>query len=206
MSTRKDHLLSAAVAHLVEHGVADLSLRPMAAALGTSARMLLFHFGSKERLIQEVLGEVQRRLQASFLALADSDTGPPIKRFWLWATRSEHLPYLRLLYEVQIIAIQNPQAYGPYLEKAASEWLAIAEAALSTSLRSSTMATLCIAVFDGLFLELLITGDRARTTRALDRFIELARASAVSGRDARSGRERRPSGRARPRAGSRRAR
>jgi AcrR family transcriptional regulator len=205
MTARKDQLLSASADHLVEHGVADLSLRPMAAAIGTSARMLIFHFGSKEQLIQEVLGEIQRRLQASFLALVE--TGPPIKRFWLWATRPENLPSLRLLYEVQIIAIQNPGVYGRYLEQTATEWLAIAEGALSAALRSKAMATLCIAVFDGLFLELLSTGDRARTTRALDRFIELARASAESRGDARSGRgRRRQSGRAPRRAGNRRAR
>jgi len=205
MSARKGQLLSAAVDYFVEHGVADLSLRPMAAALGTSARLLIFHFESKEQLILEVLGEIQRRLQASFRGLAQTRT--PIKSYWLWATRPENLPYLRLLYEVQIIAIQNPRVYGRYLEKTATEWLDIAETALSATLRSKAMATLCIAVFDGLFLELLSTGDRARTTRALDRFVEIGRASAESGRGARTGRGRtRPSGRARRPAGSRRAR
>jgi AcrR family transcriptional regulator len=205
MSTRKGQLLSAAVDYFVAHGVADLSLRPMAATLGTSARLLIFHFGSKEQLIVEVLGEIQRRLQASFQGLVE--TRSPIKSYWLWATRAANLPYLRLLYEVQIIAIQNPRVYGRYLAQNATEWLVIAEAALSQSLRSRTMATLCIAVFDGLFLELLSTGDRARTTRALDRFVEIARASAGSGRGARTGRGRtRPSDRARRPADSRRAR
>ncbi|HTD59971.1 MAG TPA: TetR/AcrR family transcriptional regulator [Gemmatimonadaceae bacterium] len=205
MATRKAQLLSAAVDYFVAHGVADLSLRPMAATLGTSARLLIFHFGSKEHLILEVLGEIQRRLQASFQGLVE--TRSPIKSYWLWATRAENLPSLRLLYEVQIIAIQNPRVYGRYLEQHATDWLAIAEAAMSKSLRSRTMATLCIAVFDGLFLELLSTGDRARTTRALDRFVEIARASAGSGRAARTGRGRaRPSDRARRPAGSRRAR
>jgi len=205
MSVRKGQLLSAAVDYFIAHGVADLSLRPMAATLGTSARLLIFHFGSKEQLILEVLGEIQRRLQASFQRLVE--TRSPIKSYWLWATRPENLPSLRLLYEVQIIAIQNPRVYGRYLEQHATDWLAIAEAAMSKSLRSRTMATLCIAVFDGLFLELLSTGDRARTTRALDRFVAIARASAGSGRATRTGRGRPgPSDRARRLAGSRRAR
>src|SRR5262249_38081046 len=152
--------LSGAVDYFVKHGVADLSLRPMAAAMGTSARMLIFHFGSKERLIQAVLGEVNARLQASFSALPEG--GQPLKQFWLWATRPENLPYLRLMYEVQVIAIQNPKAYGHYLKKTSMDWLLIAETAMSASLRSPVMATLCIAVFDGLFLELLSTGNLAR--------------------------------------------
>lgn len=176
MPTRKAELLSASVDYLAEHGVADLSLRPMAAAIGTSARLLIFHFGSKERLVQEVMAEVQARLKASFVSMID--TSPhrvaPLKRFWHWATQPEHYPYVRLLYEVQIIAIQNPDAYGAYLQRASASWLALAEQAMSTSARTTTLATLCIAVFDGLFLELLSTGDHARTTRALDRFIEMA--------------------------------
>lgn len=177
MQTRKAELLSAAVDYLAEHGVADLSLRPMAEAIGTSARLLIFHFGSKERLVQEAMSEVQARLRSSFESMID--TSPhrvaPLERFWQWATEPDNLPYVRLLYEVQIIAIQNPEAYGAYLQHASASWLALAERAMSASARTTTMATLCIAVFDGLFLERLSTGDHARTTRALDRFIEMAR-------------------------------
>jgi AcrR family transcriptional regulator len=179
MQTRKAELLSAAAEYLAENGVADLSLRPMAAAIGTSARLLIFHFGSKERLVQEAMAEVQHRLQTSFVSMIDA--GPrrvaPLKRFWHWATRPENLPYVRLLYEVQIIAIQNPEAYGVYLRQSSMDWLGLAVQAMSASARTTTMATLCIAVFDGLFLELLSTGDHARLTRALDRFIAMAHAA-----------------------------
>jgi len=183
MASRKGQLLSAAVDYLVEHGVADLSLRPMAAAIGTSARLLIFHFTSKERLLLEVLGEIQRRLQTSFVSVMAGapPRAQPIRQFWRWATRPENLPYLRLLYEVQIIAIQNPKVFGRYLGKAATEWIGLAEGALAASIRSRVMATLCIAVFDGLFLELLSTGDRARTTRALDRFIAIVQAATRAG-------------------------
>jgi AcrR family transcriptional regulator len=184
MQTRKAELLSAAAEYLAEHGVADLSLRPLAAAIGTSARLLIFHFGSKERLVQEAMAEVQTRLQRSFVSMID--TGPsrtaPLKLFWHWATDPEHLPYVRLLYEVQIIAIQNPEEYGRYLQQSSMDWLGLAVQAMSASARTTTMATLCIAVFDGLFLELLSTGDHARLTRALDRFIAMAQSARGSPR------------------------
>ena len=147
---------------LLEHGVANVSLRPMAAHLGTSARILMFHFKSKEGLLQEVLQELHSRLQSSFLRMrpVDSDARriSPLKRFWRWATRKENFPYLRLLYEVQIIAVQNPAEYRRYLKKVSLDWQAIVFQVLSESLRSDAMSILCIAVFDGLLLELMKIG------------------------------------------------
>jgi AcrR family transcriptional regulator len=46
----KRQLLDAAIACVAANGIGDLSLRRLAAALGTSHRMLIFHFGSKEQL------------------------------------------------------------------------------------------------------------------------------------------------------------
>lgn len=181
MSSRKRELRDAALAYLLEHGVANVSLRPMAAQVGTSARILMFHFKSKEGLLQEVLQELHSRLQSSFLRMrsvqSDARRVSPLKRFWRWATRRENFPYLRLLYEVQIVAVQNPAEYRRYLKKVSLDWQAIVFQALSESLRSDAMSTLCIAVFDGLLLELMNTGDRPRLTRALDHFISMASAS-----------------------------
>src|SRR5262245_48353337 len=176
MRERKKHWRSAALEYLLEHGIANASLRPMAAALGTSARILMFHFKSKEGLLQEVLEELQLRLQASFVAMAGSGRRgvPPMKRFWLWATRAENYPYLRLLYEAQIVAIQNTAVYGRYLKKSSADWQGSGLQAMSEPYRSGPRATLCIAVFHGLMLELMSTGNRRGTTRALDRFIAIA--------------------------------
>jgi AcrR family transcriptional regulator len=178
MSSRKTTLRDAALAYLLKHGLADVSLRPMAVQLGTSPRMLMFHFKSKEGLLQEVLEELHSRLQSSFIRLSKSPRGrvPPLKQFWLWAIEKKNFAYLRLLYEAHIIAAQNPKEYGRYLKKASKDWQALAFQSLSEYLRSPAMATLCIAVFDGLMLEMINTGDRTRLTQALDRFIAMASA------------------------------
>ena len=181
-STRKEQLQEEILNYLIKHGVANLSLRPLAAKIGTSPRILIFHFKSKEELIQDVLAELNTRLQASLSAMASSDSGPDpdalLKRFWQWATSKENFPYLRLLYEVQIIAAQNPVEYAGYLKKMSMDWQAITIQCLSQSIRTEPTATLCIAVFDGLFIELMSTGDRARLTRALDHFISMVRMTA----------------------------
>jgi AcrR family transcriptional regulator len=186
MSSRKDELRVAALNYLLEHGVANVSLRPMAAQLGTSARILMFHFNSKEGLLQEVLQELHSRLQSSFSRMSSDKSSArrfaPLKRFWNWATKKQNFPYLQLFYEVQIVAAQNPAEYRRYLTKVSLDWQAIAMQALSESVRSEAMSTLCIAVFDGLLLEMINTGDRARLTRALDHFIAMASASKRPGR------------------------
>ena len=53
--TKRDELAEAATDYVLEHGLIGLSLRPLAAALGTSDRMLIYHFGSKDELIAAVL-------------------------------------------------------------------------------------------------------------------------------------------------------
>ena len=55
MDSPRDTLLRAALAHVVERGLADLSLRTLAEGIGTSHRMLIYHFGSKEGLVAEVV-------------------------------------------------------------------------------------------------------------------------------------------------------
>jgi AcrR family transcriptional regulator len=194
MSSRKIELLDAALKYLIEHGVANASLRPMAAALGTSPRILMFHFRSKEGLLQDVFEELQSRLQASFrtMASADSDSlrDPPLRRFWQWATSKENFPYFRLLYEAQIVALQNPQEYGRYLRKASSDWQAAALDLMSPALKSKAMASLCIAVFDGLMLELMSCGDLRRLTEAVELFISIATKASPSGKSRRPNRKR----------------
>lgn len=176
MSQRKSELLDAAIRYLTDNGLADLSLRPLAAKIGTSARLLVFHFKSKEGLIEDVLDEVQARIQASFVTIATKKLPRPVapmKMFWLWATNKRNLPYLRLMYEVHFIALQNPRVYARYLRRASFDWVEIIEARLPEALRTKATATLCAAVFDGLVIEFLGTGDLRRTTRALDQFVAM---------------------------------
>lgn len=185
MAVRKQELLDALIAYLARHGLADLSLRPMAAAAGTSARLLIFHFGSKERLLIEVLGEMQSRLQRSFGELLAAKPKPrkvPLLRaFWDWATTGRNYDYHRLLYQLQLLAAQNPKVYGRYLKQTSQSWLDLIQPVLPPAQQTPGFATLYGAVFDGLFIELMSTGDRRRVTAALEEFIRLAQSHAAGG-------------------------
>jgi len=173
MSTRS-LLLQGCLAYFLRHGVANLSLRPLAAEVGTSARMLLHYFGSKEALIAEVMEQVQVRLQNTFQSLRDSKDGPAGKdlllRFWRVLSNKDNQPFLRLLFEVQMLALQNPKRYRRYLTRTSGSWRRLIERTLPVKGESAATATLYNAVIDGLLLELLATGDVRRTSRALQLF------------------------------------
>jgi AcrR family transcriptional regulator len=179
VATRKEELLEELIDYLVKHGVADVSLRPMAAAVGTSARLLIFHFGSKEQLLTEVLELMQARLQRSLGDLLALEPGAerdaPLRLFWDWALKDANFVQLRLLYQLQVLALHDQKTYGKYLKKNSLTWLDAVQAVLKPSQRSPLLATLIVAVFDGLFIEVMSSGDRRRASAAIDEFIAMAR-------------------------------
>ena len=179
MSERREELVEKALHYFLKHGLAGLSLRPLAGRIGTSARLLVYHFGSKDGLIAAVMDEVQARTQKSFAASAAKGAMKTrrgvMRAFWDWITHPANLPTMRLLFEVQVLAIQNPGAYARYLKGTSSSWLTLIESTLPPSKSNRAVATLCAAVIDGLLLEYLSTGDLRRTTKALDHFSTLMR-------------------------------
>jgi AcrR family transcriptional regulator len=136
--------------------------------------MLVHHFGSKEKLIGAVMSELHGRLQSIFDTLAKNagkKRAPDLMLiFWQSIIRRENLKYVRLLLEVQILAIQNPRRYRRYLTAASSSWLRLITHALPSGRSRKVMATLSTAVIDGLMLEFLSTGDKSRTSQALRLF------------------------------------
>jgi AcrR family transcriptional regulator len=177
MPTRKEELTEAIIEYLLTHGLSELSLRPLAAELGTSARLLIYHFGSKEGLLAAAMDAMHSRLRSSLQALAKTGAGTDetriLRGFWDWAVAAENFSHLKLLYELQILIARNPETYGSFLQRTTAGWLELIKGLLPADKQKAAIASLPIAVFDGLFLELMSTGDLKRTTRALDYFIAL---------------------------------
>jgi len=172
---RRDALLRAAAAYLLEHGVADMSLRPMAGAIGTSARLLIYHFGTKERLLIEAMGIIRLQARAGVEAMlrdapVDGDLGELVRDFWRWCTSARNRPYLRLLFEVHGLALQYPKTYAGYLEGSVKHWIDLLTAALRPRVgrEAEPVATLIVGTIDGLLMDYLSTGDLKRTTRAIE--------------------------------------
>ncbi|MFZ6870789.1 TetR/AcrR family transcriptional regulator [Undibacterium sp. Di27W] len=172
--TRRDELRDNALDYFLANGLAELSLRPLAEQIGTSARLLIYHFESKEKLITVVMDEARSRVQQSVIKMMHATQGEAsMESFWSWITDSDNIRYVRLLFEVQVLALQNPAVYAQFLSDTSSSWLEVLEHGLPESAERRTIATLCGAVIDGLVLEYMSTGDLDRTTAALKFFVRL---------------------------------
>ena len=177
-SQRREDLLNASIEYLLENGVADLSLRPLAAKVGSKARLLVYHFGSKDALITEAMLVVRERVKENFAAIVrDSRDRKPsqiVRAFWSWATSEQHERYLRLFFEVHGLALQNPKQYGPYLEGAFTTWVELMGAVLPAKLspaKRRALASLAVSTVVGLMLDYLSSGDKKRTSDALAEFV-----------------------------------
>ena len=183
--TAKRRLLAAAIDHVAAHGVNNLSLRQLATALGTSHRMLIYHFGSKEGLLVEVVTAVearQREALAEFrrdLETADATgRGAPAeiaRRFWRRLTEPDLEPHERLFFEVYGHALQGDPGSSPLLDNVVEAWLDPLEDLMRRfgvpAAEARARARLGLAVTRGLLLDYLATGDRAGVDAAMEAFI-----------------------------------
>ncbi len=174
-TTRREELLEATAAYLLENGVSNLSLRPLAASIGTRARLLIYHFGSRDALVSAALSVILGRVQQDFFSIHSGATlGRTLLKFWRAATEPANEPYLRLMLEVHGVAFHNPNIYGQYRRESLESWKSLVAEKLDkrkmTRRQREDLATLVIAVVDGLLLDYLATGDLKRTTRALRLF------------------------------------
>jgi AcrR family transcriptional regulator len=165
-SARQVELLEAAYVYVLEHGLGDLSLRPLATAVGSSPRVLLYLFGSKDGLIRALLARA-RQEELAFLDRTPAGTLDQLGRdVWAWLSAPAHRPLLTLWTETYARSLLDPA--GPWAGFAAGtvrDWLALLAAADPSA--SPERCTAVLAVLRGAMLDLLATGDVGRTTTAV---------------------------------------
>jgi AcrR family transcriptional regulator len=177
--TRREQLLEAALDHVAAHGMTQLSLRSLAAELGTSHRMLIHHFGSKDGLWVAIVQEVERRQIA---ALADLIVDPGLdladilRERWRTVSDPSLWPNERLFFEVYVRALHDVPGTEGFLDDVVEAWLTpAAEAAQAFGVsddEARAVARLGVAVTRGLLLDLLATGDRAGVDAAMEAWIQ----------------------------------
>ena len=164
--------------HVAQHGVGDLSLRALGAALGTSHRMLIYHFGSREGLLIEVIRAVeaqQRAALAEMLLEEDAPPGETMRRMWRRLADPALWPNERLFFEIYAQALRGSPHARPMLEGIVDLWveplarIAVAQGRPEAEARAE--ARLGVAVTRGLLLDLLATGDREGVDAAIERYI-----------------------------------
>jgi AcrR family transcriptional regulator len=178
-SARRAELLDAAYREVLAHGLADMSLRPLATAIGSSPRVLLFLFGSKDGLVRALLA----RARADELVLLDqlrrqtsgaASLAEVTLTVWDWLADPAHRPLLVLWAEAYTRSLVDPDGpWAGFARATVAEWLTVLADAQPTPVRRSDAGqagcTLTLAVLRGALLDLLATGDTARTTAAVRR-------------------------------------
>lgn len=173
----KRAILDQVVGYLAEHGLGLLSLRPMAAALNMSTNRLVHHFGTKDEMIATALEratEIQVEVRSTWLTDEPDITQPDLlRRWWVWLNESPaNLALVRL--GIEAVAI-DATVTGLAVEVRAQQiglWRTEIEQRLALAglprHEAEVEASALKAVFTGLVIDLLASGDRARLTEALE--------------------------------------
>jgi AcrR family transcriptional regulator len=177
---RRSELLGALIDVFAEGGIGGRSLRDVAAAVGTSHRMLLHHFGSRDELLLAIVEEVERRQAATLTDLPD-DPADAVAAMWTDLRRPELRPFERLFFECYARAAQGEAPFTRLLPEAVGGWLAQVDER-SGGRADPAMARLGLAVTRGLLLDLVATGDEAGVDAAAAAFVALLRQRARSTR------------------------
>jgi AcrR family transcriptional regulator len=174
--TRQD-LLTAVISDLMRQGLRDRSLRDIAAAVGTSHRMLIHHFGSRYGLMTAVVEAVEED-QKRFLASLHGEVGDVVRVMWQRLSDPALWPAERLFFECYARALHGEQPFARMLPGAVDDWLDLAVDRGTTPdvppELARARARVGLAVFRGLLLDLVGTGDRAGVDAAFEAYAALA--------------------------------
>ncbi len=161
---RKRQLLDDVVDYAAANGIASLSLRPLATALGTQAPVLQHHFGSKEQLLAQIVNSTRDRVRSLGRDAEAGQTRAGLNAVWEWASDPEQFDIIRLFFETYALALRTPERYQEFLQHVVQDWLDEPLAAVD-----EISATIANATINGLLLDLLATGDRKRVNEAFAR-------------------------------------
>lgn len=184
--TPRERLLEAAVDHFARNGIGDTSLRGIADGLGTSHRMLIYHFGSREGLLAAVTREVEARQRAVMTATYDADLPPLEAAAAYWEQTVEAtLRFGPLFFELAAHAMQGKEHAAALREDLIAAWLPsvtdLCRAIGIPEAQAATHARLALGAARGLLLDLLVSGERDEVARAADLLNRLLLLSAEGG-------------------------
>ena len=169
----KQRLLDACTDHALAHGLPD-RLEPLATATGTSTRMLIYHFATRDALLRAVLAHARQRQLKAFKNLLrvrpDERYLLTLAHAWTSITGPEGQPYLRMFGQFRSSAAV--ELLPDFRRAATTDWLGPLEEGLR-SIGRPELATLVLAVIRGLLMDLDATGDSARTDEAFAEFLRI---------------------------------
>jgi AcrR family transcriptional regulator len=177
-SDSRDAMLTRVLDYAAKDGIADRSLREIASGVGTSHRMLLYHFGSREGLLAAIVGEIEEQQRAAMTTLAaePGETGIDLMRqLWKQVSSPELRPFVRLFFEVFALAARGTPGTEKLLEGLTTTWVAEATRAAGQlgMTADPAMMRLGVAVSRGLLLDLLAGSSPEEVDAAYETFVRM---------------------------------
>jgi AcrR family transcriptional regulator len=176
---RPEELLDAVVAYIVKHGVAELSLRPLAKAVKSSPRVLLYYFGSKEELVSKAIERLRERQRAGFGRMREARYDQPsdaCRAIWMQMSAPESELAFKLSFEVYAMALRHPKRFADFLRSSVEDWLDFLSEPLlrkgHSKVEARAFATVVIAGFRGFMLDYCASHDRERVDRAVELWLK----------------------------------
>ena len=168
-------LLDRIADHVVAHGLAELSLRPLARAVGSSPRVLLYYFGSKEALLLKVLARLRERQRATYAQMKSADFATPkdaCRAIWQHTSSPQYERLFRMSVEAYSMALRNPRRFAKFLRSSVEDWLEFLAAPLiakgHSQAEARAHASIVLAGFRGFMLDYCASRDRQRLDRAVE--------------------------------------
>jgi AcrR family transcriptional regulator len=182
VTERRDDLLRRVVRAAAEGGLARRSLRDLAAQVGTSHRMLIHHFGSREGLLAAVVEAVERDQNARLGDLPD-EAAEAIRVSWRRTSVPSLWPIERLFFECYARGAQGEPPFDRLVPALVEQTLTAVStrADVSANDEGRAGARLGLAVIRGLLLDLIATGDRKATDRALELYASMVADRSAAG-------------------------
>jgi AcrR family transcriptional regulator len=186
---KRQELLAAVIANLANEGLRDRSLRDIAAAVGTSHRMLIHHFGSRHGLMTSVVEAIEED-QKRFMESLQGGSSDIQTAMWQRLRDPELWPAERLFFECYARALHGEEPFSRLLPSSVDDWVertvALNPMPDVPPALARARARLGLAVFRGLLLDLVGTGDQAGVNAAFEAYAAFASQAAetpTSGHD-----------------------
>lgn len=147
--SRRAELLAAVIDDCAHHGIGNRSLRELADAVGTSHRMLIHHFGSRDELLLAIVDEVESQTFGQYQRDAD------FAAMWAYVRAPKWRPFERLFFECYARGAQGEEPFARMHPFAVDRWA-----------DGTAEVRLGLAVVRGLLLDLVATNDRKAVDEA----------------------------------------
>jgi AcrR family transcriptional regulator len=176
---RPEELLDAIADYIAKKGVMELSLRPLSRAVHSSPRVLLYYFGSKEKLVARAIRRLRERQRSTFGKMREARYERPsdaCRAIWKQMSAPESELAFKVSFETYALALRHPKRFADFLSSSVEDWLEFLSRPLLREGRSKAearaFATVVIAGFRGFMLDYCASHDRARVDNAVEMWLK----------------------------------